>query len=363
MQNADNSYAARTRRLASQTLALFHRNNPETRELGPNILDESTYLVRKTGDMHNIIQTISSRIDEPGCSCEAAAAAPNCTDEPASFTINISVTEASPFNPPYDIYNSTYNIYDTITWDPVEGATSYTVTVTNDYYDGLVIYTGGTTALVFQNLTGPDMETITVTALNDCGSSIASGAFAPCFLAGSLVTLADGTQKVIEEVAVGDQVLGAFGEINTVLAVHRPLLGSYYMVHINGEHYSSAHHPHVTADKQFVCAEPAVVDNETYGREHVVINAEGQEELRMLHGLRPGRVQKLLLGAALKTVGGSRLVESLERADMPPETQLYNLVVGGSHTYHVDGYAVTGWPREDDFDYDAWVPRGEPMLA
>ena len=40
---------------------------------------------------------------------------------------------------------------------------------------------------------------------------------------------------------------------------------------------------------------------------------------------------------------------------MPSDTQLYNLVVGGSHTYHVDGYAVTGWPREDDFDYDRWI--------
>jgi hypothetical protein len=50
-------------------------------------------------------------------------------------------------------------------------------------------------------------------------------------------------------------------------------------------------------------------------------------------------------------------VKSLETYSMPPDTQLYNLVVGGSHTYHVDGYAVTGWPREDDFDYDLWVAR------
>jgi hypothetical protein len=27
---------------------------------------------------------------------------------------------------------------------------------------------------------------------------------------------------------------------------------------------------------------------------------------------------------------------------------------GGSHTYNVDGYAVTGWPNEEDFDYDLW---------
>jgi hypothetical protein len=46
---------------------------------------------------------------------------------------------------------------------------------------------------------------------------------------------------------------------------------------------------------------------------------------------------------------------------MVPETQLYNLVVGGSHTYHVDGYAVTGWPNEDDFDYDLWNLRKQEV--
>lgn len=352
MPTADNSYAARTRRLASTTLAAFHANNPTKTELGPNILDESTYLIRSMGKMQNVIQPPNGPvIVESGCGCSA----PSCTAAPGSFSITIDLTGGSPFPSPYDIYDGTYNLYNTVTWDPIEGATSYTVTVTTDYYSGLVVYTGGTTALVFQNTTdGDHTETITVTAFNDCGSSIASGPFAPCFLAGSLVTLADGTQKVIEDIAVGDLVLGAFGEVNEVFALHRPLLGSYYMVHINGDHYSSAHHPHITASKGFVCAEPAITDNETYGREHTVINAAGQEELRMLHGLKKGRTQKLAVGQVLKTVDGSRVVESVERADMPPETQLYNLVISGSHTYHVDGYAVTGWPREDDFDYDAW---------
>jgi hypothetical protein len=77
----------------------------------------------------------------------------------------------------------------------------------------------------------------------------------------------------------------------------------------------------------------------------------------MLHGLNPGRIETLTTGQKLKTIEGSRMVETLEIYDMPPETQLYNLVIGGSHTYFVDGYAVTGWPREDDFDYDAWIPR------
>jgi hypothetical protein len=41
----------------------------------------------------------------------------------------------------------------------------------------------------------------------------------------------------------------------------------------------------------------------------------------------------------------------------PPHTQLYNLVLGGSHTMRLDGYLVTGWPNEHDFDYDAWRPK------
>jgi hypothetical protein len=129
------------------------------------------------------------------------------------------------------------------------------------------------------------------------------------------------------------------------------------MCRINNEHSTSSHHPHISPDKRFFCAHPATVIGATYGREHDVINAEGKIEKRMLHGLNPGRIETLTTGQKLKTIEGSRMVETLEIYDMPPETQLYNLVIGGSHTYFVDGYAVTGWPREDDFDYDAWIPR------
>lgn len=344
MPTSDNSFATRNRILASRTLAVFHRNNPTAKELGAAPLDESSYLVRRTGLMHNIIQPPTNpRIDEASCACAATCAVPG---EVSNITLEATASGPDP-----------ETIYITVAFDAATNATSYTITADAPIISVTTLTETSYSVLISWPSPYPDV-TFTVVANNSCGTSDSvSNTIAPCFLAGSLVAMADGTQKVIEEVAVGDQVLGAFGEINTVLALHRPLLGSYYMVHINGEHYTSAHHPHITADKQFVCVEPAVVDNETYGREHTVINAQGQEELRMLHGLRPGRVQKLEVGATLKTVDGSRVVETLLRADMPPETQLYNLVIGGSHTYHVDGYAVTGWPREDDFNYDAWKPR------
>jgi hypothetical protein len=172
--------------------------------------------------------------------------------------------------------------------------------------------------------------------------------------------MADGTTKVIEDVQVGDSVLGAFGEINTVLALHRPLVGTATMCKINNTHSTTNHHPHISVDKKFYCGNPDLVRNATYGRTHKVIVASGETVDMMLHGLQKTPIEKLELGVNLKTVDGQKRVEMLELYNLPPETQLYNLVVGGSHTYHVDSYAVTGWPREDDFDYVSWLTKIHP---
>jgi len=42
----------------------------------------------------------------------------------------------------------------------------------------------------------------------------------------------------------------------------------------------------------------------------------------------------------------------------PHDFVLYNLILGGSHTYHVNGYLVTGWPQDVDFNYATWQPTG-----
>lgn len=250
-----------------------------------------------------------------------------------------------------------------VTWDSIPGATSYTIEfipgVGNDVTtDPVFPQTTTNTSFSFTYTAFSGLNTfgdrIRVTA-NHCNSTpITSREIRPCFLAGSLVHTADGV-KAIEDVQVGDIVVGAFGELNEVLALHRPLLGSAKMCRINGEHSTTNHHPHVSLDKKFYCGDPDLVSSSTYGHMHTVLDGEGKSVDRMLHGLKKERIQKLELGVELKTIEGSRVTRSMEVYDMPPETQLYNLVISGSHTYHVDGYAVTGWPSELDFDYDNWV--------
>lgn len=244
-----------------------------------------------------------------------------------------------------------------LTWDAVAGA-SYNLTssIGTDEF----VFTSDTSATITvlsdSNFDQPRVITLTVTT--ECGFTTATvtNTPPPCFLAGSLIAMADGSVKVIEAVQVGDLMVGAFGETNEVLALHRPLLGKCEMLRINNEHSTSIHHPHIGANKAFYSGNPDRIWKGTYGRSHKVIDGEGNLVDRMLHGVKPQRIIQLEVGAELKTVEGSRVVSNLEVYSMPEDTQLYNLVVGGSHTYHVNGYAVTGWPREDDFNYDTWSP-------
>ena len=170
--------------------------------------------------------------------------------------------------------------------------------------------------------------------------------------------MADGSVKEIQNVKVGDFVLGAFGEHNEILAKDNVILGDRWMYAINGEHDTSDDHPHVSLDRQFYSNDVDAIYKE-WGGYYACELADGSLEMWLNIGLTKTRVQPLEKGITLLTTTGPRLVETIEPYRLPPQTRLYNFVVGGSHTYFVNGYCVTGWPREDDFDYRTWQPTGK----
>jgi hypothetical protein len=368
--NADRSASARTRHVRARALAGFHVGNPNTPEGGRSKtgMGAEALVARISGQVaYTTVNLGLPNTVESGCDCtiEATAGpAPEpCT--PGTITNFLGGVPDFPFIFPNGGDGSVENpYYFNVSWDPLSGAISYTVTST--FPDGsiptppdLIESTGVTSARIttYFNDDSNVERTFSVSAQTACGPTSTTLEVAPCFLAGALVTLANGSTVPIENVRVGDVVLGAFGESNTVLALHRPLLGANTMTAINGEHHTSSHHPHVSADKKFYSVKPAIVEEYAYRQYHEVLDNEGVRRMEFLYGLNVGRVQPLTLGLSLKTVEGSRPVVTLDTYDMSMDTQLYNLVVSGSHTYHVDGYAVTGWPREDDFNYDTWTPR------
>lgn len=177
-----------------------------------------------------------------------------------------------------------------------------------------------------------------------------------CFLQGTQVKTPDGTTKPIEEVVVGDAVLGPFNELNFVSGLHRTELGSNSMYKFNNEHMTTNIHPYITPNREFHSGNPTTLES-MYCKRYEVICGSNSCDYWELCGIQPSRIQQLNLGDTIQSdVSTAKTISTIEEVSLPPTTLLYNLVVGGSHAFCADGYAVTGWPREDDFNYNEWSP-------
>lgn len=248
-----------------------------------------------------------------------------------------------------------YNGYLSGSWTAFPNSTSYIVTC--DYpKDYVVVFTGSKSAEIYlKDFVG---ETVVVSVISNsyCSLSVSTTVIF-CFLAGTPVALADGTSKPIEAVAVGDRVIGAFGEINTVTGTISNELGDVPIININGEHKTTAPHPHIAADHTLQCVDTVSLTKFAYGKKFPITGADGAREARVIKGVSESRIKQLEVGSVLQTLTGARKVTSLETIHMPPSTRVYHLTTDGSHSYTVDGYAVAGGATEEDFDYDSWTVR------
>ena len=153
----------------------------------------------------------------------------------------------------------------------------------------------------------------------ECGGCTGGG----CFVAGTLIAMADGTSKPIERVAVGDRVLGRSGSSVRVLHLLRPALGDRPLYAFNGGHpFVTASHPFLTED----------------GWKAVDPDAARAE----VPGLRVGR---LAIGDVLVAAGPGAderpvRLRRLEGRPGDPATQLFNLDVGRDNTYVAAGLIV-----------------------
>lgn len=391
--SADNSYTARLERLRNRTLAIFHSRNPTTRELGATPMDESTRQQRRLGQIRLVIQPQEGPAYEVAPCCPAQAICePVCPIElnssPSIVPIDLINVDSEPFGFNYvqGLINALYGTSTPLPSPPVGYNFPYALLIIIPTYCnvtrasvrvldgegneipasitnlGLVLPQPNDAGIAYFFLVYPsvnpevNLPTISVTVSNSCSSSTGNAQIF-CFLAGSPVTLADGTTKPIETVAVGDRVIGAFGEINTVTGTLSNNLGMVPITNINGEHKTTAPHPHIAADYKFCCTDPSTLAKFAYGRSFPLIGADGKPEARVIKGVNPERIRKLEIGTILQTQTGPRTVTSLETIRMPATTRVYHLTTDGSHSYLVDGYAVAGGATEDDFDYDTWTPR------
>ena len=152
-----------------------------------------------------------------------------------------------------------------------------------------------------------------------------------CFIAGTKVSMADGTQKNIEDVVVGDKVLGYKDAVHTVSDHRIKTLADRTLIAINGSRpFATRDHTFKTADG-WASADPKMTEE----RYPDVIADIG------------GRPDEMIVGTVLLARQGEVNVTSLEHSEAPSETPVYDLEVDGDHTYYADGYVVHNCGGDD----------------
>lgn len=143
-----------------------------------------------------------------------------------------------------------------------------------------------------------------------------------CFVVGTEVTMADGSKKKIEDVEIGEKLLGQDGSINTVLEFDHPQLGGRDLIGINGNgKFMTPEHPVYTRD----------------GWKAVSVAATLEEQPHLADIM----IGDLQVGDEILTETGEYIkIESIEVYSEEPDQKVYNFKLDGNHTYYADGLLV-----------------------
>ena len=138
-----------------------------------------------------------------------------------------------------------------------------------------------------------------------------------CFVAWTKVTMADGSEKNIEDVKIWEKLLWSNGTVNTVLWYDRHILWNRHIWSINGwEYFVSDEHPFKTTEwwKSFV---PEKTEEEIWWN-----------------------IPELKIWDVLVTNHGLERIEKVASKSMDYYTPIYNFKLDGDHTYYANNYLV-----------------------
>jgi hypothetical protein len=151
-----------------------------------------------------------------------------------------------------------------------------------------------------------------------------------CFIGATPVLMADGSERAIEEIEVGDVVLGSNGQPNVVLDVLRLALGARRLHALNDDNYFvTASHPLLTADGW-----KSVAPRRTANKQRGAITTTP---------LRVG--DRLVVADASSSSSNVRTATALQHVALTslrsraadPALRIYNLTVDGDQTYFANG--------------------------
>jgi hypothetical protein len=160
-----------------------------------------------------------------------------------------------------------------------------------------------------------------------------------------MVLMADYTWKPMEDIEVGERVIGLTG-VNTVDKLDRTILGSRRSVYTFPDHslyFSGEHNMWIRKDGQEFFG---VVDLTQHIRE---------KDATLFPELQGYTLEQEVLlidrPVDFATITGWKRDEPILAREYGDDTKLYCLILGGDHTMITNGYVVAGFAHDDDFDY------------
>ena len=171
-----------------------------------------------------------------------------------------------------------------------------------------------------------------------------------CFTAGTRIVMADGSERPIETLLAGEEVLDQHGHRNRIQAIERVLLGARRLYGINRlAPFFTAEHPFLTT-RGWAAIAPAMTRTEN----------PTLAVLPLFTGMHLlGRPIASCAGAlALAPHPALLLVESLCWLDAAPTTALFNLILDGSHSYIANGLIVHNKGGDDSGSSDGGGSQG-----
>ncbi len=153
-----------------------------------------------------------------------------------------------------------------------------------------------------------------------------------CFIAGTRILMADGCERPIETLRIGDRVRDRHGQSNRIQAIERVALGARRLYGLNHlPPFFTAEHPFLTT-RGWAAIAPAMTRTENPALA-VLPLFTGMHLLGWSEGGCAGNL-------ALAPHPVELLVASLSWVDAPPATALFNLILDGSHSYVANGLIV-----------------------
>ncbi|GKQ96806.1 hypothetical protein [Aeromonas hydrophila] len=153
-----------------------------------------------------------------------------------------------------------------------------------------------------------------------------------CFVAGTRILMADGEERPIETLRIGERVRDQYGHSNRILAIERVLLGERRLYGLNRLAPFFTAEPPLLTTRGWAAIAPAMTrtENPTLA---VLPLFTG---MHLLGWSEHGSAGNLALAPHPTPL----LVESLCWLDAPPTTALFNLILDGSHSYVANGLIV-----------------------